>query len=669
MKNEISPMPELRSKPTAGKTMVGLLKEFGTKLFHANTLLINELKPFHEALNRTDWINEVILYRFAPINRGVLSQSALEIISSSLISNWLCGAFLGELSKESSLAQAEMWFHNKPLSNCISRHVSEVTQKKVHKIISSIYTSTSIDTLPYLFEVFETGNETANEIGANRKMKKKNGVYYTPADVIDFITDRSLCKSSQSNKELEELTWFDPAVGTGGFLISILNKFSSKNRSCSLAKFSTNNLYGTDISPFALQSASYLLATHCLSQEIYKNRLKVVAKQVGTNLFLTDATSLTDKRILQEIFPSINNGFDLIVSNPPYSKRIQNQLSLFEGEAALRSDSSELFPDFVKILLDLTNVSTGGGGGMVVPLSLVTNSKEKFKELRRYIHSKIGIVEYWNFDRTPDSLFGDDVKTRNTIIFFNHNATRKEKVSSTDLNRWNSRNRHNLFGSISIAELDLNTDFSKGIPKVGDSFGVKILHQIKQMQTGSFNELLKASKVNPVISTKCTAYNWLPIELQPKLDGCTGKVFWTINSHEISAPIAYAILNSRLCYWLWRVWSDGFHLTNQFINDLPFGISFFRTIDKQKLEALGQNLWRNVQLDRITSKNAGVISYSYCPFNSEQIIDEIDTIVINSFNLPISSIIYLKTSISKLVIAGRELELKTSTENKYLELA
>src|SRR5690606_34342427 len=103
----------------------------------------------------------------------------------------------------------------------ISQLIPSWVQQEITDTLSSVLSKVSLEVLPYLFEVFETGQETTREIGASRVKKKSNGIYYTPTDVIEFIVETIVQKKS---KEVKDLTWFDPAVGTGAFLIVVLNK-------------------------------------------------------------------------------------------------------------------------------------------------------------------------------------------------------------------------------------------------------------------------------------------------------------------------------------------------------------------------------------------------------------------------------------------------------------
>jgi len=673
MNNLLSQKSETRSKPTAGKTMLGLLKAYGPNLLQAHTMLVNELRLFQSSTLKHDWFTKVLLFRCFENNKAIVNDNKFSLISLSLIMNWICGRILNQVSINADILDAEMWFQKSSKIECISQNISVQTNKLITNFLGKIDVHTMLETIPYLAEVFETGNETTEEKGVKRKKKKNYGIYYTPTDIIDFIVTRSISNRSGLNSSIENLKWYDPALGTGSFLLSVLNYYSTTNKNINneeLIHYCKNNLIGTDISPHALQSAAYILATNSLVNS-NSGEFKKSAKIIGSNLVLTDATTIDSKEKLINIFPEIGmSGVDFIISNPPYSKKRQQQLNLFMKNENIQTNlSNEIYPDFIKILLDLTS-KNNGGGGMVVPLSLVASSKNIFKKLRSYIQSKNGSIEFWNFDRTPDSLFGDDVKTRNTIFFFNNDKTLKsgEEINSSYLHRWNSRNRDKLFTSMTLVNLKGETDIINGVPKVGDEFGLKLLNQINSKPFGHLAELLKKAINRTDLITKPTAYNWLPLALRMKnnTSNKSGQIFWEINSDKVSAPVVYAILNSRITYWLWRIWGDGFHLTTQFINKLPYGQQFFNEIDHQLAEDLGLRLWNKAKRELRINRNAGIISYTYCPLNFPTLLDEIDALIITLYELPDATNDYIKNNINQLIVAGRENE--SINKIKYLNL-
>ncbi len=650
-----------RSRPSAGKTMVGLLKEFGKEFHNANEQLAQEISTNRSIQRVSNWKEQILAFKFFDSDLELLEGHKSRLISSTLLSNLICSVVTKHLPSNTTVSEAEKWFHPDQ-QDTFSRYISPQVQFNISSKLNEILPRISMDMLPYLFEIFETGQETAEAIGSNRVKKKDNGIYYTPSDVIEFIVSRCALKSK---KKTNLSSWYDPAVGTGAFLLGVVRQHFREEEIDE--DFLGTCLFGTDISPFALQSTAYLIMSTCLKSSRIKQHPRYIWQTVGRNLALCDATKIFSKEILRNIFPNVGiQGFDFIISNPPYSKRKNRQLDIFANDDN-EIVSEEIYPDFVRMLFELT--SEDGSGGMVVPLSITCNSKPKFRTLRKFIQSKSGVAEFWNFDRTPDSLFGDDVKTRNTIIIYHDDRSQPAlDVQSTYLHRWNSRNRQNLFKSISATPLNYKFELANGIPKVGDEMGSNLLSHFQEIR-GSLAEIIRpSSQGSSDLAIKSTAYNWIPIELNPSTTSSIGKTFWSVQDSNVSSEMIYATLNGRLTYWVWRAWSDGFHLNNNLINELPFGNDFFQKVDKYRLNQLGQELWESIQSEKIVTRNAGVESYSYCPLKFEELISQIDRIIFDVFEIPIDYVQYLKNHINSLIYAGRELEQSISKKIKYLEL-
>src|SRR5690606_28474988 len=126
------------------------------------------------------WENKVLLFSFSEQDRKIVEQKKIQLISASLLSNLLCGVACRRLPTTALIGDAEKWFNNNEDGLFISQLIPSWVQQEITDTLSSVLSKVSLEVLPYLFEVFETGQETTREIGASRVKKKSNGIYYTP---------------------------------------------------------------------------------------------------------------------------------------------------------------------------------------------------------------------------------------------------------------------------------------------------------------------------------------------------------------------------------------------------------------------------------------------------------------------------------------------------------
>src|SRR5262249_2663767 len=135
-----------------------------------------------------------------------------------------------------------------------------------------------------------------------------------------------------------------------------------------------------------------------------------------------------------------------------------------------------------------------------------------------------------------------------------------------------------------------------------------------------------------------TAYNFLNVFRSFTLDStkCTlseNTVHCLEFGREDFARIAFAVLSSRLTYWLWHVVGDGFHVGGWFIQHLPFGRSSFNADQTAALERLGVQLWEALQAHRIVSVNKGRQTIAFRPLACEKERDAIDEVLIDATRL------------------------------------
>ena len=498
-----------------------------------------------------------------------------------------------------------------------------------------------------------------------------DGVFYTPADVARFIATETICDhlSRQQPSDLGLPTILDPACGTGALLAAAYDVLADRRRPASwraAAELAASSLHGTDISRFAISGANLVLVERLIRtpRSSADPAPWSLWKQVQANLAAADSTSflaasgpnrLPDlfqkcpQDSVGDIFPRVQNGFDIVLGNPPYA---------YTREGRRKQVA---FVPFVEIMWRLTG--DAGSAGLVLPLSIAYNSGRMFAELRRSMGDTPGRWRFAFFDRTPDSLFGDNVKTRNAIVFLTKNAN-ATGMETTGLLRWSSRSRDELFDSIEFTRVGHALD-SAIIPKLGtpsevaayerirNSGGALLGHSLRPEPGGQTTDDLR------VLYLGTTAYNWLPIYRARVLGDSdlqrTG--LWALAAETPEqADAVFAVLSSRLIYWLWRVEGDGFHLPKRFVMRAPVSLGSICQSELRALAGHGRRLWAEVTKHPIKSVNSGKVSLSYSPHRGRgpEIVTAIDELVVTALGLPVNFAQELNGYVRDTVVARRD---------------
>ena len=717
------------SVPGPGRTIASSVLTWAGPLVEA----LGELMSAALALGRQDDLQERYRQTFFPFMRCIAHRSPsgimeLKLALSAILSEWIVARVANPDEKGLSLVEAEEWFLGRAVSFVPGLLIADsqwIPERALRVLQTLSFRPDFVDLLPYVLETFDlVGLE--GELPSKqtlRARKRLGGVVSTPSDVSDFVVGeafRSLQEATDDKGiDIENLTWLDPACGAGLFLRSILDLY----RDVIDQPYDTlewlPKLYGIDTSWQAAQSCSFTLLCDCLDDVVSRGLSPwYVWQSIRGNLAVVDATLVTaetgnDKGIgalaenrmetrqrllggtdlstfsesaavtvvpvptpLQHMFPEAADGFSIVVGNPPYS-RIPQDAYWGLRAAHFRSAPSRpsardatIYPLFVEMLCKLGR-RTASSGGMVMPLSISYSSSQQFQQLRTATEEALGCWRFAFFDRTPDSLFGDDVKTRNAIALWVHantGCTTHPGTWTTGLMRWNSRNRHALFDSINFVPLG-DTRIRNVIPKLGSVLERDVytqLHRLRgnlssMIQSESPSRFVQKNHSGHIVYYSSTAYNWIPVfrEPPPFFDaagkaGLRPSLRCLACKNQKEAWFVFAYLASRLVYWLWRVEGDGFHVTSDFLKQLPIDFSAFREDDIVQLIGLATDLWTNMRRHPIESINAGKRTVCYYPYVSLSELDTIDGLLVRTLGLPIEFNTFLREFVADNIAAGRE---------------
>ena len=195
-----------------------------------------------------------------------------------------------------------------------------------------------------------------------------NGQFRTPRHIIDLIVE---LVNPQPGQRI-----CDPALGTAGFLISAFTHILRQNTKA--ADLKRGNIDGSMLKPAQWK---FLEEQAFTGFDNDANMVKIAI----LNLYLHQ---LEKARI--EHFNPLTTGFggvypgqrfDVILANPPFSGKVQEESILADLNYKLNTRATELL--FLKWFID--HLASNGVAGIVVPEGVVMGTDKASKELRRML--------------------------------------------------------------------------------------------------------------------------------------------------------------------------------------------------------------------------------------------------------------------------------------------
>ncbi|MCF6340344.1 MAG: N-6 DNA methylase [Sulfurimonas sp.] len=169
-----------------------------------------------------------------------------------------------------------------------------------------------------------------------------NGAIYTPRYIREYIVTNTIV---QQKKDSSSLIVADIACGSGAFLYSASKSLKEKTDK-SLSELYKNNIFGLDISDYALERTRILLTLFAIVEGEDK-------KTFEFNLFCDNSLDFDWYKKVKNF-----NGFDIVIGNPPYvrtknldvktKKLMKNWQTASSGNADLYIPFFEIGYEFLK---------------------------------------------------------------------------------------------------------------------------------------------------------------------------------------------------------------------------------------------------------------------------------------------------------------------------------
>lgn len=211
-------------------------------------------------------------------------------------------------------------------------------------------------------------------VDKDAKKRKEQGIYYTPSYIVDYIVRNALgpvLKQCKSINDLQKIKVLDPACGSGSFLIKALEVITEKYKDFGVTtdenlKLSIiiNNLYGVDLDSQAVEITRLNLLVSALEE---RRKLPDLIKNIKNGNSLT----FDWHGEFPEVFKQ--EGFDVIIGNPPYIKEFVSKEAFDDlHKSPYYQGKMDLWTMFGCISIDL--LKNDGVMGFIAPNNWISNA-------------------------------------------------------------------------------------------------------------------------------------------------------------------------------------------------------------------------------------------------------------------------------------------------------
>jgi hypothetical protein len=332
-----------------------------------------------------------------------------------------------------------------------------------------------------------------------------------------------------------------------------------------------------------------------------------------------------------------HGGFNAIVGNPPYIE--YHKVRSYYAPKGFRVEKcGNLYGFVIERCYNISGEHTRMG--MIVQLSAVCTLR--MKPLQDLILKKSCSIWSASFDDRPGKLFDGLEHIRASILLTEVGTNRKKCIQATNLNRWYTECRNDLFPQLGYSDISKHVR-PGSLPKLGDS---ELQDLIVTLQ-GSGKTLAdhhKESSPHLVYYYRSPLYWIRGMDFLPhfKSDNASRSVhhfkdFGVINKDELS--FIGCVINSSLFYLWFIAFGNGRNVTLEDITSFPSPNSKVLASDFDELFA---RLMKDYSDKSVIRKRGDGVEYQeFYPGKSKRLMDEIDLKLGDVYGLSPSQVSYV----------------------------
>ena len=326
-------------------------------------------------------------------------------------------------------------------------------------------------------------------------------------------------------------------------------------------------------------------------------------------------------------FPAIfltNNGFDIIIGNPPYIRRTEIKSYRWQGYQA------QNLPDIYALCIERSlQLLTGKSRfTMIIPISL--QFSQQFKIVRETITKYLPQRWVSSFRDRPDQLFRGAGQRIITILVGSTKGS--HRLFTTSFLRWVKDYRPLVFNHLRYTLVPKMLEEKFGWLKIGSKSEANLLEILSL-----YNSIQHLKDGKYVLLYKTVASSFLSTFIKkPPVRNLQGTL---INSNKnghltfgdsISRDIAFILSLSKIALLWWVATGDGFHLTKTTLLSIPIPNNLYTSKD---INTLAIQLQEELSKTLKYAKNAGKLMGNYDPREIRYLTDKIDKAILREVGL------------------------------------
>ena len=346
-------------------------------------------------------------------------------------------------------------------------------------------------------------------------------------------------------------------------------------------------------------------------------------------------------------------GFDIVIGNPPYGAKYDNQTKRYYKNAyvtansirGLQKGSLDTYTLFIELGYNL--LRRNGSFAYIVPISLT--SSDSLTGVHRILMGNCDTIHISSYAVRPKPVFENAV-VNTSILLFKKTETPCQHLYSTKMHRrGNEFDLQKLIDNLQFVDVKGQTLYGR-IPKIGSKIEKTILHKLfKQTKLGS---LIKTSG-SPIIY-RFAGGRYFKVVTNYSNGSSAERTLYFSNSKIANA--VGCILSSNLSFWFYQIFSDNLNWKTYEIEN--FTIPHLSTENIEYLDKLYSRYLTDIEAKANVRTTSGESTYNVDSFKeykivrSKGIIDEIDDYICPLYGLTQEETDFIKNYELEFRLAG-----------------